>query len=154
MDKTQFRYCVLFLHYNNQLQFLYHLTLPKIKYFLKVFCLFRPFLNLYIVTLLAFLQLLPFKCTLHYLMSILHLFFIIIHCLPCSHKTMHLNRVFSCSTWINFFTLLVSNIFFPSCFYLLLFDKYRQYIYKSWNTGFIYYYFSQALVFAAKLTMF
>ncbi len=48
---------------------------------------------------------------------------------------------------------LIPNIIYLSCFGLLLFDKYRQHVYKSWDTGFIRRCPCQASVIAAKSTM-
>ncbi len=153
MGNTQFLPRVLVSYCKNQLQFPYHLTLPGIRYPSRVLCPCRPFLYPYMVMLPVFLRLLPFKRASHYLTFILHLPSIITFCFPRCYGTMHLNRVLPCPTQIGFLTSLVPNIIYPSCLGSLLFDKYRQRVYKSWDTGFIRRCPCQAPVIAAKSTM-
>ncbi len=131
MSNIQFLSRLFVFYHKNQLQFLYYLILLRIKYSLRVFCPYRSFLYLYIVTLLAFLHLLPFKYVLHYLTFILYLLSIVTFYFLHYYGPIYLDWVLFCPTWISFFTLLVPNIIYPSYFGLLLFDKYCQRTYKS-----------------------
>lgn len=95
---TSIPYNALVSYYKNLLQFLYHLTLLEIKYFSRVLRSYPPFLYPYMVTLPAFLQLLPFKRKLHFQTFVLHLTFILTFHLPHNYGTMQLDRIFFCPT--------------------------------------------------------
>lgn len=135
------------------MQFPYHPILSGIKYFSKVFCSCRLFLYPHMVTLPTFLQILLFKHILHCLTFILYLPSIVIFCFLRSYGTMYLDRILSCPTWINLFTLFISSIFFNFCLGLPLFNKYCQCIYKSWDISFICCCLYQTPEIAAKSTM-